>query len=165
MKRTICTLLAFALLILLLLSASAVAQTAPTAADQAALLKQMTAEIKQLRAELIRQASEFQTWKLKQLERELLTVQSEQQYLRELENRLQQQLATLVSHEPSANAEQTTELEIVRAAHIEDGLKPLQLKQQPLARREAELSEEISREKMRLQELQQKAEKLPRSFD
>jgi hypothetical protein len=163
MKRSICTLMALGLLALLLMSATAAAQTALAADAQAPLLKQLAAELKQLRLEIIKQASEFQDWKLKQLERELLTTQNEQQRLRELESSLQQQLAGLTqpaSHDPSSGAEQITELEIVKTTRTEDGLKPIQLKQQPLAEREAELREEISREKMRLQELQQKAEKL-----
>jgi predicted nucleic acid-binding Zn-ribbon protein len=160
MKRAICTLIALALLALLLLSAVATGQTAPAADEQAVLLKQMAAEIKQLRLEIIKQAIEFQDWKLKQLERELFAAQSEQQRLREQTNSLQQQLAGLASHDASTGAEQLGELEIIRATHSEDGLKPLQLKQQALAEREAELREEINREKLRLQELQQMAEKL-----
>jgi hypothetical protein len=163
MKRNICTLLALVLLALLLLSAAAAAQNAPAADDQAAQLKQMAAELKQLRLEIVEQASEFQAWKLKQLERELLTIQSEQQRLRELEGNLQQRLVALAqhaNHDSSSGAEPPGELAIVKATHAEDGLKPIQLKQQPLAEREAELKEEIGREKVRLQELQQKAEKL-----
>lgn len=163
MKRTFCTLLALALLALLLLSATAAAQNAPAADDRAAQLRQMAAEIKQLRLEIVEQASEFQAWKLKQLERELLVIQSELQRLRELEGNLQQRLVALAqhaNHDPASGAEPLSELAIVKATHTEDGLKPIQLKQQPLAEREAELKEEISREKMRLQELQQKAEKL-----
>ncbi|HZS04172.1 MAG TPA: hypothetical protein VFD58_05000 [Blastocatellia bacterium] len=159
MKRSICILLVITLLAPL--QATTVARTAPAADDPADALKRMAAEIRQLRLEVIEQAIEFQQWKLTHLEREMLAVRSEQQRLRELESSIQQQLAGLApsaGHDPGA--EQMGELEIVKATHTEDGLKPIQLKLQALAEREARLSEEISRENTRLQELQQKAGKL-----
>ncbi len=116
MKRSIRAILAF----YLLAPRAAATRPAPAAADQAVLRKQMTAEIKRLRLEIIEQAIEFQSWKLKRLEGELLATRRELQRMRELESALQHSLADL----------------------------------------EAELREEISREKARLQELQQKAGKL-----
>ena len=165
MKRSICTLMALGLLALLLLSIATSARTAsaPDADDQAVRFTQMAAEIKRLRSEIIEQALEFQAWKLRQLERELLSTQSELQHLREMESNVQQQIAELeqhTSHDLSSGAERVGEMEIIKAAYTEDSLKPIQLKQQPLADREAELREEISREKTRQQELQQKARQL-----
>jgi hypothetical protein len=159
MKHSIRAILAFCLLA----PGAAGARPGAPADDQAVLRKQMTEEIKRLRLEIIEQAIEFQNWKLKRLEGELVATQREQQRLRELESGIQLQLAGLAphaSHEPSSGAEQVGEMEIVKAAHTEDGLKPIQLKQQSLAELEAELKEDIGREKARLQELQQKAGKM-----
>ena len=162
MKQSIRTMMALGLLVLLLASNTKAARTSPTSevGDQSSLCNQMAAEIKRLHLEIIEQAIEFQNWKLKQLERELLSTQSKLQHLREMESSVQQQIAGLepqATHDLSSDAESIGELEIVKAAHTEDSLKPIQLKQQPLAEREAEISEEISREKTRLQELRQRA--------
>ncbi|MCI0392166.1 MAG: hypothetical protein MOB07_25830 [Acidobacteria bacterium] len=163
MKRSIRAIMAFCLPALLLTPGAITARPTPAADDQAILVKQMAAEIKRLRLEVIEQAIEFQNWKLKRLEGELLVTQREQQRLRELESSIQLQLAGLaphVSHEPSSGAEHVGKMEIVKAAHTEDGLKPIQLKQQSIAELEAELREDIGREKARLQELRQKAGKM-----
>jgi chromosome segregation ATPase len=134
-----------------------------SAENQAALLKQLSAEVQQLRLEVIQQAIEFQHWKIQRLERELQPIQSERQRLGEQEQAINQLIAELEQHIGNALPAQegtTGELEAMKAASTEKGLKELSSKQQLVVQRETELTEQLAQEQQRLQELERKAKKL-----
>ena len=126
------------------------------AADQAALFKQVSAELKQLRLELLEQAIEFQNWKIQRLEAELQPIQLERQRLGEQAQAFNQHLAEL--EKLAGNASE--EVEAVKAAYTEKGLKEVTPKRQLVMQREAELTEQLAKEQQRLQELSEKAKKL-----
>lgn len=149
MKRIIIGLIAFCFFTLAIAAGTASAQTPGVQAEtQAALNRQLLAEIKQLHLDLLRQRLEFQQWKLRQIERELQTAQAEQQRLAEEELAMQQVLADL-SNAPNGLAE----IEYLKKELTGSRTEKLRAGQQPVNLRVAELTEQLSREETQLRQL------------
>jgi hypothetical protein len=162
MKRSIITAMTVGLLAFVAMAG--VAQSPDQSAEnQAALLKQLSAEVQQLRLEVIQQAIEFQHWKIQRLERELQPIQSERQRLGEQEQAINQLIAELEKYTGNATPAQEGaigEMEAMKAEYTEKELKELSIKQQLAVQRETGLTEQLAQEQRRLQELERKAKKL-----
>jgi hypothetical protein len=133
------------------------------AASQATEREQFTAELKKLRSEVLQIGIEFQSWKIKQLERELQQVLREQDHLTQQENAIQQRIAELTEQaETSLPTEEGAvgEAEVVKNGLIEKGLNEVQTRRQPLTERAAELTRQLNQEGIRLQELINKTKQL-----
>lgn len=157
MKQFIMTAMVAGLLAIMTLTGLAQTQApSQSAVDQAALFKQVSAEVKQLRLEMLEQAIEFQNWKIQRLEAELQPIQLERQRLGEEEQSISQHLAEL--EKLAGNASE--EVEAVKAAYTEKRAKEVLSKRQLVMQREAELTEQLAKEQQRLQELSVKAKKL-----
>ena len=163
MKRSIITAMTVGLLAFVTMAGWADGQVPNQSAEsQAAQLQQISAELRRLKLEVIQQAIEFQNWKIMRLERELQPIQNERQRLGEQEQAITQLGAELNNHAGNATPVQDAvgEIEAIRAAFIEKGLKELSLKQQLAAQRETELSEQLEQERQRLQELVERGKQL-----
>jgi chromosome segregation ATPase len=140
------------------------AQTSPRQEGESleTLKKQFTAELRELRIELLQQGIEFQEWKIKHLERDLQQLQSEQQRLGEQERTFRQQIAELEQNIDNAPpvTEGVGELHVMKDDLTGKRMKDLQAKQQPLFQQEAELREQLKQEQVRLDELLKKVQKL-----
>jgi chromosome segregation ATPase len=149
MKRLMISLIGLCLFALVTASGRVQAQTPePDGENQAALNRQLMAEIKQLRVELLRQSLELQQWKLKQIERELQTAQAEQQGLEKEERAMQQELAVL-----STISEGQGELELLKA-ELNGYLAQKRLaRRPPVNQRVDELTEQVNQEQARLRQL------------
>jgi hypothetical protein len=157
MKQFIMTAMVAGLLAIMALTGLAQNQApSQSAVDQAALFKQVSAELKQLRLEMLEQAIEFQNWKIQRLEAELQPIQIERQRLGEEEQFISQHLAEL--EKLAGNASE--EVEAVKAVYTEKRSKEVLSKRQLVMQREAELTEQLAKEQQRLQELTGKAKKL-----
>ncbi|MEP7341689.1 MAG: hypothetical protein ABI977_28410, partial [Acidobacteriota bacterium] len=151
MKRSIIALIAFCFFTLAIASGTASAQTPGSQADpQAAMNRQLLAEIKQLRLDLLRQRLEFQQWKRQQIERELQSARAEQQRLAEEEEAMQQELAEL-----NNTSGGQSELELLKA-ELTGNRKRLLAHQQPVHQRVAELTAQLNQEDMQLSQLTQR---------
>jgi hypothetical protein len=163
MKRWITTAIIVGIFGFSTLAFPAQAQTPHQSADgQAALLKQLTAELQQLRMEVIQQAIEFQNWKIKQLERELLPIRNERQRLGEQEQAIRQLTAEIDAQAGGASSVPEggiSEQQTIKAVYPEKELKDLSTKQQLITEREAELTQQLEQEQNRLQEFIKKTRK------
>jgi hypothetical protein len=166
MKQTIVTTVLFSLLVLQAFAETAQAQTAASANETesvAALRREFAAELRKLRLELVQQCLEFQQWKIRQLERDLEQVNSEQQRLVLEENSLRQEIAELakqLSNMPNSEPEQTSGLEAVKTQLNERELPRLQAARPAVEQRVFELTEQLRREETRQRDLQQQAKRL-----
>src|SRR5262249_43408364 len=164
MKRTMITAVTVGLLVFVTMAGLAQAQASnQNGENPAALIKQVSAEVTQLRLEVIQQAIELQNWKIQWLERESQPIQSERQQLAEQEQAIKQLIAELEKHVGNLNPPQegvTSEVEAIKATYTEKGLKALSIKQQLIVQREAELTDQLEKERQRLQELINRAKKL-----
>jgi chromosome segregation ATPase len=142
--------------LLAFLALTGLAQTQAPNQSAEALLKQLAAEVQQLRRELAQQAIAVQQWKIQQLERELLPIQNERQRLAEQEQVIHQAVAELEKQAGNAAPtpeEAAKELEAAKAAYTDKELKDLSTKQQAAAERETELMGQLKQAQQRLQEL------------
>jgi chromosome segregation ATPase len=165
MKQTIATTVLFGLLVLQAFVKTTQAQTAAPANETecvAALRQELAAELRKLRLELAEQSMEFQQWKIKQLERDLEQVNSEQQRLLLEENSLQQEIAELAKQPDNLPSEpgQTSGLELVKTQLNEHELPRLRTARSKLDQRIFELTEQLRREEARQRDLQQQAKRL-----
>lgn len=115
--------------------------------QQAAINRQLMAEVKSLRRELLQQAIEFQQWKLQHVTRELQQAQSEQQRLAGEEQLLQIEL-----NELAVSSNGNGELETLKADLVPRSQR-LRGRQQPANDRVSELSEQFAKEEKRLRQL------------
>jgi hypothetical protein len=163
MKRLIITAITVGIFGLGTLASQAQAQTSnPSAENQAALLNKISAELQQLRLEVIQQAIEFQNWKIKRLEREIPSIQSERQRLVAQEEAISQLIAELEKNEGIEKALQEgkiTDLEALKATIPDDELKELSNRRSLITQREIELTDRLEQERKLLQELIRKANK------
>jgi len=145
------------------MASQAQAQTPnPSAENQAALLNKISAELQQLRLEVIQQAIEFQNWKIKRLEREIPSIQSERQRLVAQEEAISQLIAELEKNsgiEKALQEGKITDPEAFKASIPEDELKELSGRRHLIAQREIELTDRLEQERKLLQELTRKANK------
>jgi len=145
------------------MASQAQAQTPnPSAENQAALLKKISAELQQLRLEVFQQAIEFQNWKIKRLEREIPSIQRERQRLVAQEEAISQLIAELEKNsgiEKALQEGKITDLEAFKASIPEDELKELSGRRHLIAQREIELTDRLEQERKLLQELTRKANK------
>ncbi len=163
MKRIIIIAITAGLFGIGMMASQAQAQTPnPGAENQAALLNKISAELRQLRLEVIQQAIEFQNWKISRLERELPSIQSERQRLVAQEEELSQLAAEL---EKNAGIEQglqegkITDLKALKASVPEEEQKELSTRRRLITQREIELTDRLEQERKRLQELIRMADK------
>jgi len=149
MKRSIIALLC---VLWLALALSAQAQTPVSESQQqAALNRQLLAEIKFLRRELLEQAIEFQRWKLEQINRELEKAQTEQAQLLHQEQLLQQEL-----NELAVVSDNNNELEALRTELAGEQSQKLRRLQQPVGERVNTLTVQAQKEEKRLVQLTDK---------
>lgn len=149
MKRIMLTALACCLCALTTLAQE------PAAPD----LRQLTAEVHKLRAELVHQQLEFQEWKLKELARELQQLHAEQQRLADEERALEQELGTLNDAAAPIAPEAVSEAQALRASSSARTQK-LRTRQEPLHQRLAELTAQWQQEETRRQQLVQQVQRL-----
>lgn len=146
MKRSVIA-LACAVWLALMLGAQAQTPVSETQ-QQAAINRQLLAEIKTLRRELLQQAVEFQQWKLDQITRELQQAQTEQQRLIHEGQLLQQEINELAAASDGKN-----ELEALRNELAGEPAQKLRSRQQPLDERVSTLTEQAQKEEKRLRQL------------
>ncbi|MEK7831274.1 MAG: hypothetical protein AAB401_09335 [Acidobacteriota bacterium] len=115
---------------------------------QAELNRQLIAEIKQLRLELLRQRIEFQQWKLRQVERELQTAQAEQQRLAEEEQATQHALAELGN-----TSDGSGEIESLKKELTGSRSEKLRARRQGANQRAADLTTQLNQEDEQLRQL------------
>jgi hypothetical protein len=145
MKRLMLTALACCLCALTTLAQE------PVAPD----LRQLTAEVHKLRAELIQQQLEFQEWKLNQLARDLQQLRAEQQRWVDEERSLEQELAALDGAAAPTAPEAVSEAQALRTAN-DARTQRLRARQERLA----ELTAQWQQEETRRQQLAQQAQRL-----
>jgi len=122
-------------------------------------LRQLTAEVHKLRAELLQQQLEFQEWKLNQLARELQQLRAEQQRWADEERSLEQELAALDGAAAPTAPDAVSEAQAQRTATGARTQRP-RARQGPLQERLAELTAQWQQEETRRQQLAQQAERL-----
>ena len=160
MKRSIITTVTVGLLAFVTMAGRAQSQSPNQSAEsQAAQLQQISAELRRLRLEVIQQAIELQNWKIKRLEQKLHSIQSHRRRLSEQEQAINQLNAEFNNHVGPVQ-ETVEEIEAIKAAYTEKGLKELSIKRQRIAQRETELSERLEQERQRLQELVERGKQL-----
>ncbi|HKQ75954.1 MAG TPA: hypothetical protein VJ810_19825 [Blastocatellia bacterium] len=163
MKRLIIIAITVGLFGLGAMASQAQAQTPnPSAENQAALLNKISAELRQLRLEVVQQAIEFQNWKIQRLEREIPPIQSERQRLVAQEEALSQLTAELeknagLDKDKAFQEGKITDLEALKAAFSEEEQKEISTKRRLITQREIELTDRLEQERRRLQELIRKA--------
>jgi hypothetical protein len=124
-------------------------------------LKQILLELKTLRLEVLQQRLEHQEMKVALLERELQQTQLEQQRLGTFENSLYLEIAEVDKDlAQSTSNDERAELENTKAELTGDRMNRLRGRRQVSGQRESELTERLKRERLQLQELLKKAEKL-----
>ena len=163
MKKPVLTATTLGFLVFMTVAGRVHAQAPNQSAEsQAAQLRQISAELRRLRLEVIHQAIDFQNWKIMRLERELQPIQNERRGLSEREQAITQLVAEFNNHRTNtATAQEAVEeIEAMKAAYTEKELKKLSTEQQLAAQRETELTEQLEQERSRLQELIKKERKL-----
>lgn len=152
MKQAMFSLIGLCLFAVMTASGFAQTQTPERAGGnaehQTVLNRQLMAEIRQLRVELLRQNLEFQQWKLKQIKRELQATLAEQQHLEEEEYAMQQELAAL-----STASESPGELELLKAELTGNLAQKRLARRQPVNQRVDELTLQVNQEGVRLRQL------------
>jgi chromosome segregation ATPase len=156
-----------ALAALMKLSGAEVGAAQGEAEAVAALRAQFTRELTGVRAEMLQQGVEFQEWKIRQLERELERVETDDRRLEEAEQGILRQLAEVEQSipprgEPSAGPEARAlgEQEGAKAELSGTHLKGVQSRRQPLAEQASEIRAQLREEQQRLQEMRKKLRQL-----
>lgn len=165
MKRSI---IVSVLCLLTLCATAGLAQTrtavsTPEADNPTIAFKQLMAELKRLRLEVLQQGIEFQQWKIKQIESELQPMQREQDHLTQQETAIRQQIAEIDQHAASSTPTGTapgSEIETIKTELAEKGLPAIHSKREPITERVSELTRQLNQEEARLYDLLNKAKKL-----
>src|SRR5262249_1664492 len=126
MKKSVLTATALGFLVFMTVAGRVHAQAPNQSAEsQAAQLRQISAELRRLRLEVIQQAIDFQNWKIARLERELQPIQNERRGLSEREQAITQLVAEFNNHRTNtATAQEAVEeMEAMKAAYTEKELK------------------------------------------
>lgn len=149
MKRTITTMTAAVIFLsgAFGVIASAFVEATPQSPMDMALntqIRQISAELKVLRLEVLQQGIELQSWKIEQAERELSPILKEQELLKEEEDLIRQQLTELEHSAESPTATQenmVTEAEVIKTALSENNLKWIEARRETLKAQASELSQ------------------------